>query len=254
MHIFGILLFIALIVADIVRIFKDDDEFDGIMLLARPIVVFVGALLCDGTFWQALLWAIGWGTIGFIVAMLISEHFSNSSDHPTSNHEPSATSISDSIDLTPSQVAALIEEAVYVINDMLEVGGAANIFSVIDYEGFICVVPDERPPFNGKTICYGFGIHMMSISELSACKDRYPRMRTNPENYQMIANLDRFAEKYKAYYDYAEERYVYFTKRTVQINRDNRMNLEKLLYEEVKNRCPLADFEGIPIHTKGVAH
>lgn len=98
MHIFGILLFIALIVADIVRIFKDDDEFDGIMLFARPIVVFVGALLCDGTFWQALLWAVGWGVVGFIIAVLISEHFGNSYDssYELTSQKTKSTAQSDS--------------------------------------------------------------------------------------------------------------------------------------------------------------
>lgn len=249
---FGILLFVALVIADVVRFFKDDEEFDGIMLFARPIGAFIGVLLYGGPAGQALLLAMGWGFFGFVAAILLSE-FWGSNPSQTSPNEMSSPA-SDSISAENSQVSALIGEAISVINDMLETGTAASLFSSIDYEGFILVFADARPPFKGRTACYGFSIAMMSVSELSSCKNRYPRMRSNPENYAMIAQLDHFAGKNKSYYNYGEQKYEYVTQITVRVHERDREKLMKLLYDEVKRRCPLADFEGVPIHTKTVAH
>ena len=69
----GILLFAALMVAEVVCYFKDDDAFDGIMLFGRPIVAFLGALLCDGSFGGALLWAVCWGIGGLLISILLAE-------------------------------------------------------------------------------------------------------------------------------------------------------------------------------------
>lgn len=45
-------------------------------------------------------------------------------------------------------LCALISEAIVVINDMLEVGVAASIFSNnTAFNGFIIATPDARPPY-----------------------------------------------------------------------------------------------------------
>ncbi len=69
----GILLFAALLIAEIVRYFKDDEEFDGLMLFGRPIVTFLSVLFCGGSFWTALLWAAGWGFLGAVIGEMLSE-------------------------------------------------------------------------------------------------------------------------------------------------------------------------------------
>ena len=74
MEMIGMVLLFLMIIADTIRAFKDDDGFDGVMLLVRPIVVLVVALLCGEPFWVALLWAIGWGILGFIISILLSEY------------------------------------------------------------------------------------------------------------------------------------------------------------------------------------
>lgn len=83
MEMFGVLLLGALIVADIVRMFIANEEFDGFMLFARPIVVFIGALLCGEPFGKAILWAVGWGLVGLIFS-LVSEHSHRSDDSSSS--------------------------------------------------------------------------------------------------------------------------------------------------------------------------
>lgn len=157
------------------------------------------------------------------------------------------------------EVAKVVYEAVNVINDMLEVGLAASIFSDLDYEGFIIAVADARPPFGRKHTDYGLFIKMCSVSDLATCLHKYPRMRKNPQNWEMIYGLKRFAEKYSDCYDPAEEAYIYCTKNTVAIpkktwrNRET-VDLRGILFDEVRKQCPLADFEGTPIHTKNVYH
>ena len=68
----GIILLIAMLVADIVRYFVDSDGFDGFMMFARPIITFVAVLLNGVTFWKALLIAAAWGVLGFVIAMFLS--------------------------------------------------------------------------------------------------------------------------------------------------------------------------------------
>jgi len=71
----GIALFAALMIAEIVRFFKNDEYFDGIMMLARPVVLFLSALLCGGTFWGSLCFGVGGGFIGLVVSFLLTEYF-----------------------------------------------------------------------------------------------------------------------------------------------------------------------------------
>lgn len=68
----GIILLIAMLVADIVRYFVDSDGFDGFMMFARPIITFVAVLLNGVTFWKSLLIAAAWGVLGFVIAMFLS--------------------------------------------------------------------------------------------------------------------------------------------------------------------------------------
>lgn len=83
----GYILLFALLIADIVRIFVDSDDFDGVMLLARPVATLLGVLLCGGTFWTALLWAVVWGILGMILALTLSEHFGNRLDTTPAEEE-----------------------------------------------------------------------------------------------------------------------------------------------------------------------
>lgn len=160
------------------------------------------------------------------------------------------------INKSDSNVMATINEAVAIINDMLEVGLGASIFSEIDYEGFIIAVPSARPPFKGRNTNYGFHIRMVSVDNLKLCANRYPAMRKNPANFEMIQKLDSFAEKYDQYYSENEKAYICETRNVapVRTGSGEQDRLCVWLFEEVEKKCPLADFRGTPIHTKNVAH
>lgn len=89
MELLGILILSALSLAELVGFFISNEEYHGAMLFARPIAAFVGALLCGGGFFTALLWGLGWGFFGFILSMLVSEFFgSYSSDEPAAYDAP----------------------------------------------------------------------------------------------------------------------------------------------------------------------
>lgn len=158
---------------------------------------------------------------------------------------------------TDPNVVLLVSEGLAVIRDMLEVGSAASLFSDIVYDGFILVVEDFRPPFGNNSIDYGFYIKMCSVSNLAKCLHKYPRMQE--KNWELVYTLKRFAEKYADYYDPAEEAYIYCTTNSVSVPKKLKkgqqpLNLLGTLYDEVRKHCPLADFEGTPIHTKNVYH
>ncbi len=139
-------------------------------------------------------------------------------------------------------VAALIDEAIMVINDMLEVGRPALMYSERDYEGLIIAVADARPPFKGNYIDYGFHIRMHNISDLSLCRS------------SLGSTVDSFIRRYSHCYSSSDRGYVYKTNLTVRIHNDNRGALRTLLYKQVELRCPLADFSNGHLHTKGVAY
>lgn len=73
---FLIVLFIALLITEIVEFFAKSDVIDGFMLFARPIVVLLLVLLDGKSFWLGLLYGLLWGFIGFVLHMLVDEHFS----------------------------------------------------------------------------------------------------------------------------------------------------------------------------------
>ena len=84
-------------------------------------------------------------------------------------------------------------------------------------------------------------------------------MQENPKNWELVYTLKRFAEKYEEYYDPTEEAYIYCTQNTVSVPRKLKKGQQSIgllgtLYDEVRKQCPLADFEGVPIHTKNVYH
>lgn len=157
------------------------------------------------------------------------------------------------IDMSDPAVSALINEAVEVVNDMLEVGTAVTLYGSGKYNGHIYPLIASRPPY-GRYTNYGIVIHMFDVDDLHQCKEKYPRMRNNPNLHDLNTNLDRFIYKYSRNYNSAEERYVYETKSTVQLKGDkNKQALTALLWSEIKSRCPLADTDSGRLYTKNVA-
>lgn len=171
-------------------------------------------------------------------------------------------SAEDELLMKNSAIAEVIDEAVEVINNMLEAGSGASVFSEIDYDGFIITALKAVPPYGGRYRNYSVLIQMVNVSDLWACKDRFPNMRTNPANADMIKKMDFFIQEYSQYYYPAEKKYIYQTKHTLPIRnyffeskiKAEEKQLTALLHREIKRRCPLADYGGAGIHTKGVAY
>lgn len=157
-----------------------------------------------------------------------------------------------------ASAVALIDEAVEVINDMLEVGLIAHIFSEIENEGFIIVTPGTIS-YEQKYNLSGFYIQMHSISDLRSCRHRYPLYDQKPEWAEEMRKLDRFIQKYSYCYDPVEKAYVYKTRKNIPIKPSRKKNVtnvavsKETLLQEVAARCPLADMSGTPIHNKKIA-
>ena len=156
-------------------------------------------------------------------------------------------------------VEALIKEATEIINDFLEVGLAASMFSDsnLDFSGHIIVVADARPPFSGKYTNYGIHISMHNPSDLRTGAERYPKMYRN--NPLQAEKLDHFLYKYGSMYNYNEKAYDVRTSRTVPIRSGKhaeaeREKLRTLVLKHVAKECPLSEYNGSLLYNKSVYH
>lgn len=170
---------------------------------------------------------------------------------PKDTKQESAVS---NVSMSDPAVKTLIDEAVAVVNDMLEVGHAAQIYSGSDYEGVIYAHAYTRPPYSGRA-AYGIQIIMADVKNLEDCVDRYPKMWSNPDNLEMNANLAYFMNKYSRYHDPNENRYVYRTTHTAPLKYTDKTSevLKSLLFDQVEKRCPLANIRNGVVYTKNVA-
>lgn len=146
----------------------------------------------------------------------------------------------------------VIEEAVTVINDFLNVGSTAHILSCTDeyFTGHICFNPDMRSSPVGTRNAYGFCIYLCSVSDLSAKAQKYPKLLIN--NPDHAEKYHSFISKYRDCYDPNSKRYVYRTKNTVLLDQTQKDQMRAKLAQQVAARCPLADFEGESLYTKNV--
>lgn len=206
-------------------------------------------VLCTGYFsLPAAVGYISWGVLLFLAKLTAPAD----SDQESQSIEESL----DDLAKSPA-VDALIDEAVEVINDMLEVGLAAHQVSEIDYEGFIIFNPTIIS-FVPRTV--GIHIVMNSISDLRGCRHSAPAYTRRPEWADEMDKLDRFIEKYSYCYDSQRNQYVYETKNNIPVP----YSMKEIpaaqivdrarLSHEIERRCPLADFSNGHLHTKNVAH
>jgi hypothetical protein len=146
----------------------------------------------------------------------------------------------------------VLQEALGVINDFLNVGTVAQIFhGDTDFRGFINFTRDARPPFQGKYINYGFVIILEAVDDMSISAAKYPKMLTN--NPDFADKYYAFMRKYQNCFDPEKKAYVYITTNTVPLLKGQDTQLTQLLRERVANECPLADFSGSLLYTKNVA-
>ncbi len=165
----------------------------------------------------------------------------------------SSTDINSNLDLSNSAVAALIDEAIEVINDMLEVGTCASLYSY-SYNGLIVPTPSAIPPF-GRRTNYRMIITMNDIDNLQQTRDKYPKLKENPNLQSENEKLDIFLGKYGHCYNVREHSYIYETRCTVALGKNDKhqQELRALLYQQIKQRCPLADFHAGLLYSKTVA-
>lgn len=68
-----LILFNGLLVAEIVQFCINSEEYDGVMLVVRPVIVFMIVLLAGDGFWKGLLYSFVWGVMGAALHMLVDE-------------------------------------------------------------------------------------------------------------------------------------------------------------------------------------
>ena len=155
---------------------------------------------------------------------------------------------------------ALVDEAFTVINDMLEVGLSACEFSDGEYEGHIFWLMTHKANC-GPNLCeYNITIYMGRLGDLRGCRDKpyFQRLRqVNPEYVMLTDKLDSFLAKYANCYDPSDRQYVYHTRATIvrpHSSADDGPFFHDILRKQLEAHCPLADFSGVGLHTKNVAH
>lgn len=151
-----------------------------------------------------------------------------------------------------SEADAVIEEALEVVNDFLNAGEVAVIFSdsSTDFRGHILYVPTAIPPFSGKVINYGFCIELCNVSDLTIGAKKYPKMLTN--NPEFAEKYYNFINKYQLCFDSSKNSYVYRTSRSVPLTKGQKDQLYVKLGQQITKRCELADFSGGLLYTKNV--
>ena len=174
------------------------------------------------------------------------------------NGTPSRSAATNISIIDPAAKKALIDEAVEVINDMLEVGFIAHCFSDLDYEGHIspiaCTISYE-PKYNLS----GFSIHMRNISDLRTCRNNRPRIDSNPAWAEELRKLDRFIQKYSFCYNPSMNEYNYKTHNNIPVKPSKKQGTTVAvstaeLMREVAARCPKADLQNGLLHTSDVAY
>lgn len=167
------------------------------------------------------------------------------------------------LDLSEPTVAALAEEIVDTVNDMLDVRRCPGLLGLYDYDGLLMLHPHPHPP---SFTTYSISIRMVNSLNWLDYTDE-ARKRVHPKYYEWIDQAETFARKYGSCYDPSEKSYVYITHCTVNLpakNENAKINLMTLLREQIQHNCPLADFSGVGenyfnsasiiMHTKDVAH
>lgn len=140
----------------------------------------------------------------------------------------------------------LLNEALEVVNDFLNIGSSIQLFSS-DFRGNIscaCISMQNSLAFK-IVLCDTPNLRKMII--------QYPKMMEN--NHEVAEKCYAFLAKYENCFEPLEEGYVYKTRYTVPENKkqDIRVELTNRLNILIAQSCPLAEFAcGGMLFTKGV--
>lgn len=183
----------------------------------------------------------------------IEEIAPRTSNINASSNTINKTGISVTDEYMDSSTEVLIKEALTVVNDFLNIGSDASIFAEddCDFRGHIIYTPDARPPYNKRNCNHGFYIELHDTGDLSIKAKKYPKMLI--KNPDLAERYHEFIAKYGSCYDPSERGYVYKTRATVPLRReDQRAQLHGMLSQQIAKNCPLADFSGNLLYTKNV--
>jgi len=144
------------------------------------------------------------------------------------------------LELSEPTVAALAEEVVTVVNDMLEAGHCPMYLGVHDYDGLLMLHSFAYPPnFTATHIT----IRMVNSMNWQEYTDE-ARRKIHPKYHEWIDKAEAFTKKYGNCYDPSEKSYVYTTHCAVNLpakNEVTRTKLMTLIKKQIKQTCPLAD-------------
>ena len=198
------------------------------------------------------------GVVIWLIATIISDHIkenrpSRQSEARKSDKAKDAYSKSTVKSSTPYE--AVINEAIPIINDFLNIGDLARLLtdSSTDFRGLIICAADARPPFHGRMIDYGLHIKLNDVGDLTIGAQKYSDMLARfPEEAN---KYNSFIRKHRYNYDASERGYVYRTTNTVSLREGEEKMLYSELSQQVIQRCPLAEYgsNGL-LYTKNVNH
>lgn len=161
---------------------------------------------------------------------------------------PKSSKPNSRVELSDPSISALLDEAITVVNDMLETGLPATVYDS-GYNGMIlvnvCPMPRE----------YCVQIQMRSIEELRQACARRSNLAGLPHLQEENEKVARFISKYGNCYDARERSYVYHTHSTVRFSNGekSRQKLQELLRQQIEQKCPLANVMGpTQLYTKNV--
>lgn len=166
------------------------------------------------------------------------------------------------ISMSNPEVAAMINEAVSVADDMLNVGPHASMFTTNDnFNGHIFVYCSRHSTSDKHTSRYDITVVLCDMRGFDARLAQFKSTQAakgvshfGDDHYYEI--FRSFLQKYRAFYKPSDEKFSYTTKRSILL--PNSVNPEdaitKLLREEITKHCPLADWSGRILYNKALYH
>ncbi len=142
------------------------------------------------------------------------------------------------VDLTNSDVKELIDEAVSIMNTILEVGGAISLATPFaQYNGFIIPLVrrmEQKNAYIGEITIYDV-CDLRNYSVAPACK----------EKLKEFEKMDAFVQEYASRLAYDKDKSLFTiqtkTEITLPMGEDYGPKISAMLRDEIAKRCPMAD-------------
>ena len=168
----------------------------------------------------------------------VTQKNQNQASSPASSYTPSA------------EVSAMVDEAIDIVNEILDIAPTASSMSDIEYSNTVCVIPTTVKGVHARNDEYRFTVFMPNVSDLEHILNKYTQWRSNPANHEHVAKLTAFAWKYRNYYNPSRNEYEIDTKSTAQIPQSKLPQLEVYLKDQIMKRCEMATYRGNVLYHK----